>query len=171
MIWSNFFVAGAAKSGTTTLYRALRDQVYPAEVSDGQKLLGDASTTALVVPGADAIAADLLPPRIVAILRHPVDAPYSQYSHLCANAEAVVRSTSPFLGGTDDEPLPPVGRYNRAETLAAGRGGRRRFRRTGPEQARPSLDPQLRAAELTAELREKIERLEDLLQRDLTAWR
>lgn len=118
----NFFLIGAAKSGTTTLYRALgeHEDVFMPEVKephvyayladpstaahayadaaaarrryadlyagvDGERAVGDASTTNLVVPGASAaIAADVPDARVVAILLQPVDRAFSHHSHFVA---------------------------------------------------------------------------------------
>lgn len=115
----NFFLVGAAKSGTTTLYAGLRahpdvympalkephvyaylaspptaSHLYADEASarrrygelykgvSGERAVGEASTTNLVVPGAAAlIARDAPAARIVAILRHPVDRAFSHFSH------------------------------------------------------------------------------------------
>ncbi|MDQ3898775.1 MAG: sulfotransferase [Actinomycetota bacterium] len=271
----NFFLAGAAKSGTTTLYEALRSHpdvylpapkephvyAYLADPSTASHLftderaarrwyrelyagvgeetaVGDGSTTNLVVPGAaEAIARDVPDGRVVVILRHPVDRAFSHFCHfvttggedvddfaeavrseaarqaqgfpftyrylgwsryagqlrpfvelfgrdrvlvhlfddLCADPEAVVRTTLRFLGVDDAGPLPPVGRHNvvRAPTTAPA-GVRRLFRgrRDGNRRppARPSLDPAVRA-ELTAAFEDEIRGLEELIDRDLTAWR
>lgn len=119
MTLPNFFLVGAAKSGTTTLSEALRahpdvylppvkephfyayladpstaSHLYPGEAAargsyralyegvNGERAVGDASTTNLAVPGAaQTIARDLPEARIVAVLRHPVDRAFSHYCH------------------------------------------------------------------------------------------
>ncbi len=91
------------------------------------------------------------------------------YDDLCAEPDAVVRRTCRFLGVADDEGLPPIRWYNRVEDMSPGRRGTRRLLRR-PAPTRPSLDPQVRA-ELTAAFREEILTLEELLGRDLSAWR
>lgn len=91
------------------------------------------------------------------------------HDDLCADPDAVVRSTCRFLGVADAEALPPIGWYNRVEDMSPGRRGARRFLRR-PAPARPSLDPEVRA-ELTAAFRDEILTLEELLGRDLSAWR
>lgn len=118
----NFFLVGAAKSGTTALYHALSQHpdvfltavkephfyAYLADPSTGghlfadqasarsyyrdlyagaagQRAVGDASTTNLVVTGAAAaIARDAPSAKIVAILRQPVDRAFSHYCHFLA---------------------------------------------------------------------------------------
>lgn len=118
----SFFVVGAAKSGTTTVYHALRahrdvylpavkePHVYAALADppalahlfadedaarrryaqlyadvDGQRAVGDMSTTSLVVPGTAALIAREVPDaRIVAILRQPVDRAFSHHGHFRA---------------------------------------------------------------------------------------
>ena len=120
MTGPNFFLVGAAKSGTTTLYEALRAHpdvylpsvkephfyaylaepstaahLYPDRVTArerylrlydgaaGERAVGDASTTNLVVAGgAAAIARDVPDARIVAILRQPVDRAFSHFCHM-----------------------------------------------------------------------------------------
>jgi len=277
----NFFLVGAAKSGTTALYSALRDHgdvflpalkephvyAYLADPATAKHLysdeasarrfyaglyepvldetaIGDASTTNLVVPGAAAaIARDVASARIVAILRHPVDRAFSHYCHfvvaggedlsdfaeavrqeasrqaagwpftyqylgwsrystqlrpffdlfgrdrvlvhlhddLCADDQAVIRTTLGFLGVDDLSPIPALGRYNEVRPTVPPVG--RLLGRVAPASvrrligaraksapARPSLDPSLRA-ELTEQLRDEVLALEDLLQRDLSAWR
>jgi hypothetical protein len=115
----NFFLAGAAKSGTTALWAALRqhpDVYLPVpkeshyyaylaapelvrtmyrnkrearrryrdlyEGAGGQRAIGDASTTNLVVSGAaDRIAHDVPGARVVVVLRQPVDRAYAHYRH------------------------------------------------------------------------------------------
>lgn len=118
----NFFVVGAAKSGTTTLYHALRahPDVYLPAIKEphlyayladpprsahlysdeaharrfyaelyagvaGERAIGDASTTNLVVAGVpEIIARDVPDARIVAVLRHPVDRAFSHFGHFKA---------------------------------------------------------------------------------------
>jgi hypothetical protein len=267
----NFFLVGAAKSGTTTLYAALRAHpevylpalkephvyAYVADPSTASHLyadeadarrryrelyldvgdeaaVGDASTTNLVVPGAAAaIAHDVPDARIVAILRHPVDRAFSHFCHfvsaggddlddfahavaaeaarqeegypftyrylgwsrysgqlapyierfgrdrvlvhlyddLCRDADALVRATFGFLGVDNTLPLPPVGRLNEVRPPAVVRRRRQLLgRRPRAPRERPLLDPLLRA-ELTASFEGEIRQLEDLLERDLAAWR
>lgn len=95
------------------------------------------------------------------------------YDDLCRDADAVVRSTLAFLGVDDGVPLPPLGRHNEVRPPPA-RAGRLRLvpgrRRSASAPARPVLDATLRA-ELTATFDEDISRVEELLQRDLSAWR
>ena len=93
------------------------------------------------------------------------------YDELCGDGEAVVRATFRFLGVDDRGPLPPLGRHNEVR-LPPARGRLRPRLRLGPGRppARPALDPGLRA-ELTASFEDEIRALEDLLERDLTAWR
>jgi hypothetical protein len=99
------------------------------------------------------------------------------FDDLCHDPETVVRTTLRFLGVDADGPLPPVGRHNVVRTPAVGnRRVRSLLRRArtagpgGPDPARPTLDPSLRA-ELTAEFDEEIRALEELIDRDLSAWR
>lgn len=102
------------------------------------------------------------------------------YDDLCADPESVLRATLGFLGVDDRAPLPPVGRHNVVRAAAPppppGRAPglarlRRLVARPRPEPpTRPTLDPGLRA-ELTASFDEEIRSLEDLLGRDLAAWR
>lgn len=91
------------------------------------------------------------------------------FEDLCSDADAVVRVTLRFLDVDDTLPLAPVGRHNVVRGPASrrllARGGRRHGR-----APRPVLDAGLRA-ELIAELDEEIRRLEELIDRDLTAWR
>jgi hypothetical protein len=94
------------------------------------------------------------------------------YDDVCADAEAVVRSTFRFLDVADEGAV-EVGRFNAVETLGPRPKGRRRLlRRPVPDPARPRpiLDPALRA-ELTDSFADEIDQLEQLLQRDLSAWR
>ena len=91
------------------------------------------------------------------------------FDDLCADPEEVVRSTCRFLDVAGDAALPPLGRYNRVEDMSpGGRRLTRVLRRSRP--VRPTLDPDVRA-ELTATFRDEILRLEELLGRDLSAWR
>ena len=95
------------------------------------------------------------------------------YDDLCQDADGVIRSTLAFLGVDDDVPLPPLGRHNVVSPPGAGGGRLRRMlrgRAPAAPAARPVLDPTLRA-ELTATFEDDISRLEDLLLRDLAAWR
>jgi hypothetical protein len=95
------------------------------------------------------------------------------FDDLCREPEAVVRATLSFLGVDASGPLPPVGRHNEVRGPAPPHGPVRRLlwtRRGPPARPRPTLDPGLRA-ELTASFEDEIGRLEDLLERDLAAWR
>jgi hypothetical protein len=94
------------------------------------------------------------------------------YDDLCQDADAVVRSTLAFLDVDERAALPPVGRHNEVRPAATPPSrwwGRLRGRATDG-RARPTLDPALRA-ELTATFDNDISRLEDLIDRDLAAWR
>ena len=115
------------------------------------------------------------------------------YDDLCADASGVVRDTLRFLGVDDSGVVPAVGRHNempvpRYPALQRALDGKRRagrgVRRVLPSRvasaaagwtrthlvSRPSLDPGLRA-ELTEQLAEEISALEELIARDLSAWR
>jgi hypothetical protein len=92
------------------------------------------------------------------------------YDDFCRDPNAVVRSTLRFLGVDDTLPLPPVGRHNEVRSRVARPSGLLgRLRRQAPSP-RPSLDSALRA-ELTAAFEGEIVQLEELLGRDLAAWR
>lgn len=95
------------------------------------------------------------------------------YDDLCLDPDEVVRATLGFLGVDAGAPLPAVGHHNQVRAVAAA-PRRRRLGRRGPAppppRPRPALDPALRA-ELTAAFDPEITRLEELLGRDLTAWR
>jgi hypothetical protein len=86
------------------------------------------------------------------------------YDDLLTDADTVMRSTLAFLGVDHQLPLPSVGRHNSLESLLPPR--RRRIRR----RQLPRLDPQLRS-ELTQGFADEISRLEEILDRDLSAWR
>jgi hypothetical protein len=90
------------------------------------------------------------------------------YDDLCADAGAVLRETFRFLGVDDSVDIPPLGRFNEM-TAPPVSGWRSRLARRLPPP-KPSLDPQLRA-ELTAGFEEEIATLEELIGRDLSAWR
>ena len=94
------------------------------------------------------------------------------YDDLCRDGEAVLRSTLQFLGVDGSRSPPPLGRHNevRSAPVRSGRLRRRLGRQPAPVQPRPTLDPGLRA-ELTVSFEDEIRRLEDLLERDLSAWR
>ena len=95
------------------------------------------------------------------------------FDDLCRDPDAVVSATFRFLGVESSGPLPPVQRQNevRGPAPPAGRVRRVLWRRhAAPAPPRPTLDPGLRC-ELTDSFEEEISRLEDLLERDLTAWR
>ena len=98
------------------------------------------------------------------------------YDDLCADSEAVVRTTLRFLGVDGVGPIPPVGRANErrrpSPATPPGRGGlRHRLLRRAPQPAPvPVLDPTLRA-ELTATFEGDIRDLETLIGRDLARWR
>jgi hypothetical protein len=275
-----FFLAGAAKSGTTAVFAALRqhpdvflperkephyfayvaasdlvpavyatraeaDRSYRALYAGvaGERAVGDASTTNLVVPGAAAaIARDVPDARIVVVLRQPVDRAYAHYRHfvvaggetlssfaeavhaeaarrtqgypftyqylgwgryaeqlrpfvelvgrervlvhlyddLSADPDAVVRRTFAFLEVDPDVPVTvphrKVIRARRRPRLhralrSLGRPGRAAAERVGRATVPPEpIDPALRA-ELTSGLDPDLRRLEDLIGRDLSAWR
>ena len=248
--------------------RSAAGHLYPDEASarrryaelyagvDGERAIGDTSTTNLVVRGAaEAIAAEVPDARIVAILRQPVDRAFAHWSHfraaggepiadfaeavrqeeprqaagypftyrylawgryseqlrpylerfgrdrvlvhlyddLCADPDAVVRSTLRFLDLDASSAVPRVERHNEMPVPRLPRvqgaldgGGRagRVMRRVLPPPARraaagwsaahlsakPSIDPAVRA-ELTERFTEEIARLEALIGRDLAAWR
>lgn len=115
------------------------------------------------------------------------------YDELCAEPDAVVRATLRFLGVDATSPAARLERHNempvpRVPALQRALEGRGRtgrvIRRTVPAAARqaaagwtrehlshqPVLDPRVRA-ELTVRFAEEIDRLEALLDRDLSAWR
>jgi hypothetical protein len=93
------------------------------------------------------------------------------YDDLCRDADGLVRATFRFLGVDDAVALPPVGRLNEVQPPPVARQRPRPLsRRPRAPRERPSLDPVLRA-ELTASFDDEIRRLEDLLGRDLAAWR
>jgi hypothetical protein len=107
------------------------------------------------------------------------------HDDLCTDAEAVIRATLGFLEVDDRGPIAALGRHNEVRPALRRSAGpaRRLLRRAAPPSvrrvlgakatlspARPSLDPNLRA-ELTEQLREEIVALEELLRRDLSAWR
>lgn len=142
----NFFLVGAAKSGTTTLYAGLRahpdvympalkephfyaylasastaSHLYADEASAGrryrdlydgvagERAVGEASTTNLVVPGAAAlIARDAPAARIVAILRHPVD---RAFSHFCHFVVAGGEDLDDFAAAVREEPCRQTAGY------------------------------------------------------------
>lgn len=94
------------------------------------------------------------------------------YDDLCSDSKTMLRATFRFLGVDDGVPLAAFGRSNaggaprsRAESTL-----RRRARRLVSRQRAPELDPDLRA-ELTEGLAVEISQLEELLGRDLSAWR
>lgn len=116
------------------------------------------------------------------------------YDDLCRDAVTVISTTFTFLSVDDRGPVRPPDRHNavRAPRLA---GLQRAMRGPGPirgvvrrslaasplrrpilhissrlERPKPRLDPVLRA-ELTEGFRDEIDRLEDLLGRDLASWR
>lgn len=93
------------------------------------------------------------------------------HDDLAADADAVVRSTFRFLGVDDAAPVPPVGRHNEVRPTPRPPARLKRLlgRRPAPPQ-RPTLDPAYRA-ELTRSLDDEIRELEELIGRDLTAWR
>jgi len=100
------------------------------------------------------------------------------YDDLCKDAEAVVRSTFGFLGVDDTGSIAPPGRFNQTRIP--------RFRvidRAPPVVRRAldaivptamsvelTLDPSVRA-ELTSAFGSELDRLEELIDRDLSAWR
>jgi hypothetical protein len=107
------------------------------------------------------------------------------HDDLCADADAVIRTTLEFLGVDDGGPIPALGRHNeiRPATLRSSAASSRLLRRVAPSSlrrllgaqatpgpGRPALDAGLRA-ELTEQLRDEILALEDLLRRDLSLWR
>lgn len=93
------------------------------------------------------------------------------YDEFCLDPDAVLRSTLRFLGVDDSDPLPAVRREGVIE--APRDRPRRRLRRpTGRRRpVPPVLDPELRARLVEGELAVEIDRLEELLDRDLSAWR
>ena len=145
MTTPTFFLAGAAKSGTTAVYAALGRHpdlflpgrkephyyaylaapdlvraAYPSRTEAdrqyrelyaavaGERAVGDASTTNLVVPGAAAaIAHDVPNARIVVVLRQPVNHAYAHYRHFVV------------AGG---EPLPSFADAVRAEPTRRAQG-------------------------------------------------
>jgi hypothetical protein len=100
------------------------------------------------------------------------------YEDLVSDGVAVLRSTFRFLGVDDTLPVPPLERENETRYLrfreVGGRPGRL-VRRVTPERWRyrpkPVIDPALRDRLMREEFAEEIGDLEDLLQRDLSAWR
>ena len=115
------------------------------------------------------------------------------YDDLCADSAAVLRQTLRFVGADATGPIEPVGRHNevlvpRSLALQRALRGRGRAGRAitavVPPAAREAvstlaatrlgrkleLDPGLRA-ELTAGFADEISRLEELIDRDLSAWR
>jgi hypothetical protein len=91
------------------------------------------------------------------------------YDDLCADAGAVLRETFRFLGVDDSVDIPPLGRFNEMAAPAPAHGWRARLARRRAEP-KPVLEPGVRSR-LTAELEDEISALEDLIQRDLAAWR
>lgn len=90
------------------------------------------------------------------------------YDDLCADSGAVLRETFRFLGVDGSVDIPPLGRFNEmAAPAPSGWRSRLAGRRSPPK---PALDPELRA-ELTEGFREEISALEELISRDLSAWR
>ena len=100
------------------------------------------------------------------------------HDDLVADGEAVMRSTFRFLGVDDTVPRPPVARENEVRAVrfrsVTGRPGRL-VRRATPDrwrnQPKPRLDPALRARLTKDEFAGEIDQLEELLGRDLSAWR
>ena len=115
------------------------------------------------------------------------------YDELCADSGAVLQNTLRFLGVDDPGTAAAVGRHNempvpRYPALqraldGKGRAGRR-LRQVIPARvargaarwtsehlsSKPALDPGVRAA-VTEQLSEEISLLEQLIDRDLSAWR
>lgn len=91
------------------------------------------------------------------------------YDDLCADAGAVLGETFRFLGVDASVDIPPLARFNEMTAPAPAPGWRARLarRRADPK---PVLDPDLRST-LTAGLEDEISALEELIQRDLAAWR
>lgn len=91
------------------------------------------------------------------------------YDELCADAGTVLRETFRFLDIDDAVDIPPLGRFNEMTAPASAGGWRSLLSRRRPPP-KPTLDPELRA-ELTAGFEAEIAALEELLGRDLSAWR
>jgi hypothetical protein len=97
------------------------------------------------------------------------------YDDLSTDAEAVLRATFRFLEIDESVKLSPLGRYNELPydpPPAPPLLSRRRLRAALAKRPPPlrQLDADLRS-ELTAGIREEIDRLEVLLGRDLVVWR